>query len=158
MEKNPDVRFFYHGSATKDFTLDDLDITKEENGKKKNRKYAKLYLFGEEDRLDAIKNTVQENYIKDTDKGVVKITMQGDLKIFEKTPFTISSITKEELESLQKQGYDLVCGKMFKTEYLLLNKNKVIDLSFFPIDAEKVMEEEKNTYGDVPEEPSPMTM
>ena len=50
-------------------------------------------------------------------------------------PFTITRITPEQIQQLQQQGYDVIAGNMVgKTEYVLLNKDKVIDMKFQPIE------------------------
>ena len=92
-------------------------------------------MFGEKDKEEAIRYANQENNLNNTNnRGIVKIIMNNDLKIYEVLPFSITRITIEQIRELQKQGYDLISGRMLgKIEYVLLNKNKIIEIQFEPV-------------------------
>ena len=112
---------FYHGGVNSDFTISSIDIVrpaiKQQN---KNNSYVGFYMYGEENRDDAFR------YAEVGNKSVVKLNMKDDLKIYELPPFTITRITKEQIQRFQNLGYDFVCGKMLgKMEYVLLNKEKI---------------------------------
>lgn len=138
---------FYHGGAEPDFTLDKLDVLRSsQKQQNKNDSYAGFYMYGSEDRDLAFKYAEQENNIKKTTtKGVEKIVLDSNLKIYDMPPFSITRITKDQIKDLQSQGYDLIRGKMMsKTEYVLINKNKIKSMEFIPIDMRYQKTEQDN--------------
>lgn len=143
---SPQITTFYHGGVESDFTIDQLDLLRpSQKQQNKNGSYAGFYMYGEENYKDAIHYAEQENSIKNTtSKGVVKITMKGELKKYEIPSFSINRITQEQIMNLQQQGYDLIYGKVpgvngSKTEYVLLNKEKINSIEFIPL--QKKLEE-----------------
>lgn len=135
--QNQNTISFYHGGADSEFDISKLDVLrssqKQQNG---NSSYVGFYMYGEQNYEDAIKYAIQENEIKNTDKkGIVKITMPSDIKVYNVPPFTITRITQAKIQQLQEQGYDVIAGNMLgKTEYVLLNKDKIIDMQFQPLE------------------------
>ena len=134
-ETNLNQKIFYHGGIESNFSYDKLDLLRA--SEKQGSKYAGFYMYGEENLEGAMKYAQQENSLKKTNtKGVAKISLDDNLKIYEKTDFGgITRIKPEELKTLQEQGYDMISGKMMgKTEYVLLNKNKISSIEFMPLD------------------------
>jgi hypothetical protein len=128
-----DTITFYHGGASPNFTLDDLDILKlSEKQQNSSNSYAGFYMYSEKDKESAYHYAEQENQRKNTtNKGILEIKLDSNLKMFEVPPFSITRITKDTIESLQKQGYDIIFGKMLgKTEYVLINKDKVKSMEY----------------------------
>lgn len=127
---------FYHGGAEPSFTLEQLDVLRPSQKQQNQRgAYAGFYMYGEKDRDGAFHYSEQENVkTKTTTKGVEKITLDSNLKIYEMPPFSIVRITQDQIRTLQQQGYDLIAGKMMgKTEYVLLNKDKIKSMEFLPM-------------------------
>lgn len=127
---------FYHGGAEPTFTLEQLDLLRpSQKQQNANTSYAGFYMYGEKDRDGAFHYSEQENSIKGTNtKGVERIVLDSNLRIYEMPPFSITRITQEQIRSLQEQGYDLISGKMMsKTEYVLLNKEKIKSMEFLPM-------------------------
>lgn len=144
--KKDNIIYFYHGGVESDFDISQLDVLrKSQKQQKKTTDYAGFYMYGEQNYEDAVLYAIQENELKNTDtKGVVKISMPSDIKIYHVPPFTITRITKEQIEQLQQQGYDLIAGSMLgKTEYVLLNKDKIIDMQFQSLDIKREMKQEE---------------
>ena len=140
--KKQDTITFYHGGAEPDFDLNKLDVLRSsQKQQNSSNSYAGFYMYGEQNKEDAIKYARQENSLKNTNtKGVVAITMPSDIKIYTVPPFTITRITPEQIQQLQQKGYDVIAGNMVgKTEYVLLNKDKVIDMKFQPIELKQEM-------------------
>ena len=128
---------FYHGGVEPDFNLSQLDVLRSsQKQQNSNSSYAGFYMYGEQNHDDAVKYAIQENNLKHTTtKGVVKITMPRDIKIYNVPPFTITRITASQIQQLQQQGYDLIAGSMLgKMEYVLLNKEKIINMQFEPLE------------------------
>lgn len=128
---------FYHGGAEPTFNIEQLDVLRpSQKQQNANGSYAGFYMYSEKDREGAFHYSEQENSIKGTKtKGVVKLTLDSNLKIYEVPPFSITRLTQEQIVALQQQGYDLVCGKvMSKTEYVLLNKDKIKEMKFETMD------------------------
>lgn len=158
--KKENTMVFYHGGAEPNFSLEQLDVLRpSQKQQNANGSYAGFYMYSEKDRDGAFHYSEQENSIKGTDtKGVVKLTLDSNLRIYEVPPFSITRLTQEQIQSLQQQGYDLVAGKvMSKTEYVLLNKEKIKGMEFESMDMryansqeqpkqETVAEEQKDTY------------
>lgn len=133
IKSNEETVIFYHGGVEPDFNIQKLDIYKEaEKQQKAGRNYAGFYMYGEQNYEDAVRYALQENLSKNTStKGVLKITMSKDLKIFNVPSFSIVRIKIEQIKELQKQGYDLISGSMMgKIEYVLINKEKILDVEF----------------------------
>lgn len=137
----PDL-IFYHGGASSDFNIDSLDVTKpSEKQQNSSNSYAGFYMYDESNKTAAYDYAVQENNRKNrNDLGVVKISINPDLKIYDYNEhhsdmFGITRISQDMIKQLQEQGYDIIKGKVLsKTEYVLLNKNKITNLDFIPID------------------------
>ncbi len=140
------IKVFYHGGVKPNFDISKIDIyRKSEKQQNDNKSYVGFYMYGEDDLLKAQEYAIQENKLtKSSDRGVAKIEMKDDLRIYTLPPFTITRLTKEQLQDLKQQGYDLVCGKMLgKYEYVLLNKSKIINLEFKSLeDIETLSKEE----------------
>ena len=147
--KKNNTLVFYHGGVDPDFDIEKLDVlrtaTKQQKG---NNNYAGFYMFGEENYEDAVKYAIRENSSKNTiTKGVVKITMPSYIKIYNAQSFSITRITKEQIIELQKQGYDVIAGNMLgKTEYVLINKEKVMNMEFQKIDQKEIPLDDKPRY------------
>ena len=158
--KKENTVVFYHGGAEPNFSLEQLDVLRpSQKQQNANGSYAGFYMYSEKDRDGAYHYSEQENSIKGTDtKGVVKLTLDANLRIYEVPPFSITRLTQEQIQTLQQQGYDLVAGKvMSRTEYVLLNKDKIKGMEFESMDMrytnnqeqikeEVVAEEQKDTY------------
>lgn len=142
--KKKETIIFYHGGAEPDFDISKLDVLrKSQKQQTKSNNYAGFYMYGEQDYESAIKYAKQENSIKNTTtKGVVKITMSNDLKVYQVPPFSITRIPEEQIKQLQQQGYDIIAGRMLgKTEYVLLNKDKILNMEF-----QRLEEKKEETY------------
>jgi hypothetical protein len=113
---------FYHAGLEPNATLDDIDITRlAQRQQKKGREYAGFYMSP-----DLNEGSWALKYSKENPtKGLHEITLNKDAKGFVRES-SMERITKQEIEKLQKQGYDYIEGKnMFgQPEYVLLNKNK----------------------------------
>ena len=157
--KKENTVVFYHGGAEPNFSLEQLDVLRpSQKQQNANGSYAGFYMYSEKDRDGAFHYSEQENSIKGTDtKGVVKLTLDSNLRIYEVPPFSITRLTQEQIQALQQQGYDLVAGKvMSKTEYVLLNKEKIKGMEFESMNKryantqeqpkQEIVEEEKDTY------------
>lgn len=150
-EKNnlpkPDL-IFYHGGASSDFNIDKLDITKpSEKQQNTNNSYAGFYMYDETNAKDAYHYAEQENNRKHTnDLGIAKLSIDPNLKIYNYNEhhsdmFGITRLNQETIKQLQEQGYDLIKGKVLsKTEYVLLNKDKIKNIEFIPVE----MKQEEN--------------
>lgn len=133
---------FYHGGAVSDFNIDNLDITRpSEKQQNSNKSYAGFYMYDESNILDAYHYAEQENDRKHrNDLGVIKLYLDSNLKIYDynehhSNMFGITRMTKETIKNLQKEGYDIIRGRVLsKTEYILLNKDKVNNIEFIPIE------------------------
>lgn len=135
--KKENTVIFYHGGAEPDFSLEQLDVLRpSQKQQNANGSYAGFYMYNEADRDGAFYYSEQENFNKGTNtKGVVKLTLDSNLKTYEISGFNITRITQEQIRELQSQGYDLIAGKvMGKTEYVLLNKNKIKEMEFLSMD------------------------
>lgn len=140
----PDL-IFYHGGAEPTFSIDQLDVLrKSQKQQTQSNSYAGFYMYSEQDRDGAFNYAEQENRRKNTTtKGVVKIVLGGNVNTYQVPPFSITRITQDQLIQLQQQGYDLIAGKMLgKTEYVLLNKGKIKDMSFESMDKRYIDEKE----------------
>ena len=156
-QKNSTITF-YHGGVEPDFDIDKLDVLKTAVKQQKgNNDYSGFYMFGEENYEDAVKYAIRENSSKNTTtKGVVKITMPSDIRVYNVPSFSITRITKEQIQELKEQGYDVIAGNMLgKTEYVLLNKEKILNMEFQALKQEQVItvddepkyvEEKNDTY------------
>lgn len=152
---------FYHGGAEPDFDITKLDVLRtSEKQQKRNTDYAGFYMYGEQSYQDAIKYAQQENSLKNTStKGVVKITMPSDLKVYTVPPFSITRITKDQIRQLQQQGYDLIAGSMIgRTEYVLLNKDKIITMEFQKLENKKELNVEEKPQQQTIEEDTYVTL
>jgi hypothetical protein len=113
---------FYHAGLEPNATLDDIDITRlAQRQQKKGSEYAGFYMSP-----DLNEGSWALKYSKENPtKGLHEITLTKDAKGFVRES-SMERITKQEIEKLQKQGYDYIEGKnMFgQPEYVLLNKNK----------------------------------
>lgn len=144
---------FYHGGAEPDFDISKLDVLrgsqKQQNG---NNSYAGFYMYGEQNHDDAIKYAMEENSLKNTNtKGVVAITMPSDIRVYNVPPFTITRITPEQIQQLQQQGYDVIAGSMVgKTEYILLNKGKIINMQFQPLEVKQEIVRQETAQDYIP--------
>jgi len=130
-------KIFYHGGVESNFDISKIDIYRlAEKQQDESKSYVGFYMYGEKDFVGAIKYAIDENKLKNTkNKGVVKIEMKDDVSIFSLPPLTISRLTKDQLQDLKKQGYDLIEGKMEeRDEYVLLNKTKIINLKFMSLE------------------------
>lgn len=131
--KKNDTLVFYHGGAEPDFTIEKLDVLKSsEKQQNSSNNYAGFYMYSEKDKDSAYHYAEQENTRKQTNsKGVMKVFVDSNLKIYEVPPFSITRITKDQIEALQQQGYDMIAGTMLgKTEYVLINKSKIQSMEF----------------------------
>jgi hypothetical protein len=138
---NKDTINFYHGGVTLDFTKDDIDVFRLATKQgKHNRNYAGFYMFGEELKNKAYHYAEQTNLANNTtDKGVIKIELDPNLNIktFDRL-FEIDRLTQEQLLNYQNEGYDLIKGKSIEGyQYVLLNKDKIENVSFEPINREQ---------------------
>ena len=100
-------------------------------------------MYSEQNHEDAIQHAIRENGLKNTNtKGVIKISMPSDIKIYT----SVTRVTKEQIEQLKQQGYDVIAGRMLgKTEYVLLNKDKILDIQFQPLEIkQKIIQEESS--------------
>lgn len=127
-------KVFYHGGVDSQFSIDDIDIyrvaTKQNH---KNKKYAGFYMFDEEKRDKAFHYAEQtNNKLNVKDRGVIKLILEGDLKIYNKEGlFSIDRIYLEELKEYLSLGYDLISGKSYEgIQYVLLNKDKIKYIEF----------------------------
>ncbi len=139
---------FYHGGAEPSFTLDELDVLrKSQKQQNQNNSYVGFYMYGKDDRESAFNYAEQENQRNNTTtKGVLKLILDGNVNIFQMPSFSITRITKEQIIELQQQGYDLIRGKMLgKTEYVLINKDKIKNMSFESMDKRYVNEKSNNS-------------
>ena len=146
---------FYHGGAEPDFDISKLDVLRSsQKQQNSSNSYAGFYMYGEQNKEDAMKYARQENALKNTTtKGVVAITMPSDIKIYTVPPFTITRITPEQIQQLQQQGYDVIAGNMVgKTEYVLLNKDKIIDMKFQPIELKQEIEQQNAITQSTPQQ------
>ncbi len=143
---NKETINFYHGGVTSDFTKDDIDVYRLATKQgKHNRNYAGFYMFGEELKDKAFHYAEQTNSINNTrDKGVIKLELDSDLNI--KTLdrlFEIDRLTQEQLLNYSHEGYDLIKGKSIEGyQYVLLNKDKIENASFQPINREQEHQKE----------------
>lgn len=143
--KKQETITFYHGGVEPDFDVSKLDVLRSsQKQQNNNNSYVGFYMYGEQNYNDAIKYAMQENHLKNTNtKGVIAITMPSNIKIYNVPPFTISRITLEQIQQLRQQGYDVIAGSMVgKTEYVLLNKDKIINMQFQSIDIKNKITEE----------------
>ncbi len=136
-------RSFYHGGVNSDFTINSIDIVrpaiKQQN---KNNSYIGFYVFGEENRDAAFR------YAEVGNKNVVKLNMNDDLRIYELPPFTITRITKEQIQRFQDLGYDMICGKMLgKMEYVLLAKDKIESMEIIPFNERYKLDNDEISMG-----------
>lgn len=146
-----DYLIFYHGGATSDFNIDKLDILKpSEKQQNSSSSYAGFYMFDENNKISAYDYAVQENIRKQTtDKGILKIIIDSNLKVYDYNEhnsdmFGMTRLRQDLIKQLQEQGYDIIKGKVLsKTEYVLLNKNKIKNIEFIPIEMEYVNETKK---------------
>lgn len=113
---------FYHGGLDPKATLDDIDILKlAQRQQRKGREYAGFYMSP-----DLNEGSWALKYSKESPtRGLHEITLPKDAKGFVRES-GMERITKQEIEKLQKQGYDYIEGKNIfgQSEYVLLNKNK----------------------------------
>ena len=156
-QKNSTITF-YHGGVEPDFDIDKLDVLKTAvKQQNENNDYSGFYMFGEENYEDAVKYAIRENSSKKTTtKGVVKITMPSDIRVYTVPSGSITRITKEQIQELRRQGYDVIAGNMLgKMEYVLLNKEKILNMEFQALKQEQVIavdnepnhvEEKNDTY------------
>lgn len=159
--KKQETITFYHGGAEPDFDITKLDVLRSsQKQQNSSNSYAGFYMYGEQNHDDAIKYAQQENSLKNTStKGVVKITMPSDLKVYTVPPFSITRITKDQIRQLQQQGYDLIAGSMLgKTEYVLLNKDKIINMEFQTVDMKNELAKETTTIPTEKEEETYVTL
>lgn len=134
---------FYHGGAEPSFTLDELEVLrKSQKQQNKNNSYVGFYMYGKQDRESAFNYAEYENKRNNTTiKGVLKLILDSNVNVFQMPPFSITRITKEQILELQQRGYDLIAGKMLgKTEYVLINKDKIKHISFESMDMRYVNE------------------
>jgi len=89
---------FYHGGAEPDFTFEQLDVLRpSQKQQNQNGAYAGFYMYSEKDREGAFHYSEQENNIKHTNtKGVEKIVLDSNLKIYELPPFSITRLIQEQ--------------------------------------------------------------
>ncbi len=152
---------FYHGGVEPDFDISQLDVLRSSQKQQKGTSdYAGFYMYSEQNHEDAIKYAIQENGLKNTDtKGVIKISMPSDIKVYTVPPFTITRITKEQIERLQQHGYDVIAGSMLgKTEYILLNKGKILDMQFQPLEIKQEITQEETIQNEKHEEETYVTL
>ena len=129
---------FYHGGATKDFQVRDIDVYK--RGSKQSKRetdYVGFYMFGEENVEKAYHYAEQMNYQNNTSRyGVAQIEMPDSLNVFKFDNFaSIDRISKEQMRTMISQGYDVAVGRSVDgLEYVLLNPNRIISLT---VDKEK---------------------
>lgn len=63
--------------------------------------------------------------------------MPIDIDVYMLPPFTIMRITLEQLKQFKELGYDVIADRMLgKIEYVLVNKDKIIDMQFIPVEME----------------------
>lgn len=127
-------KFFYHGGALPNYDISSIDVLrlsiKQQN---KNNSYVGFYMY---DALNyAIEFAYKENERTNTTlKGVLVLELEDDLKVVEVKPMAITRIRKEDIIELANNGYDLIKGKVLnKIEYVLINKDKVKNTMFMPI-------------------------
>lgn len=133
---------FYHGGASSDFNITKLDVTRlSEKQQNSSNNYAGFYMYDESNKVAAYNYAEQENNRKHRDDlGVIKIYLDPNLKIYDYDEhhadmLGITRIKQDMIKELMEQGYDLIKGKMLsKTEYILLNKNKIQNMEFVPIE------------------------
>ena len=133
---------FYHGGALPNISLDDIDVFRKSI--KQGGNYAGFYMFGPDDFAKAERYANQANdMFKTTNRGVAEIKIDLTAKMcFIDRVGQIDRLTKEDIDYYRCQGYDILKGRSYlDTEYVLLNKNKVVDVIFH--DLEKIDEEEK---------------
>lgn len=133
---------FYHGGVEPDFNINSLDVfRRSEKQQNSNNSYVGFYMYDENNYDSAEKYAKQENKLKKTNiKGVVSITMPIDINVYMLPPFTITRITLEQLKHFKELGYDVIAGRMLgKIEYVLVNKDKIIDMQFIPIEMENIV-------------------
>lgn len=128
---------FYHGGVESDFTKEQIDVyRKSEKQQNRNNSYVGFYMYGEENFDDAVNYANQENERKNTTtKGVVKVTMPSNVRIFPiPDAFSITRMTAEKINILRQMNFDIAAGSVLgKVEYVLLNKDLVLDVEFIPI-------------------------
>jgi len=137
----PDL-IFYHGGASSDFNIDKLDVTRlSEKQQNNSNSYAGFYMYDENNKTGAYHYAEQENNRKHTnDLGVVKLYIDPNLKIYDYNEhhsdmFGITRLSQNTIKELMEQGYDLIKGKVLsKTEYVLLNKDKIKNIEFIPVE------------------------
>lgn len=139
--KKQETLSFYHGGVTSDFSIDNLDVLR--LASKQGSNYASFYMFGEEIKDRAFHYAEQTNSINHTnDRGVVKIELNLDVRI--QTLDRVGQIDRlrpEELQSYIAQGYDLLQGKSFDgMQYVLLNKNKIVNMQFQQLEQRQELE------------------
>lgn len=127
-------KVFYHGGVNPNFSIDDIDLyrvgTKQN---RKNRNNAGFYMFDEEKRDKAFYYADQTNKLLNVnDRGVIKITLEGELRIYTKEVLaSIDRVAQEELKKYIDLGYDLISGKSYDgMQYILLNKEKIKSIEF----------------------------
>ncbi len=119
------------------------NIPFEEKQQNSSNSYAGFYMYDESNVLDAYHYAEQENNRKNrNDLGIIKIYLNPNLKIYDYNEhhsdmFGITRLNQDTIKNLQEQGYDLIKGKVLsKTEYILLNKDKITNMEFIPIEIE----------------------
>lgn len=123
---------FYHGGATKDFTLDSIDIYRPSIKQGKN--YAGFYMFGEDKRDKSFNYAEMANSrLGINEAGVIKIEVDVKANIYQIQGGIgkIDRLKKEELEFYKNQGIDIITGKSFDgQQYVLLNKDVIKSIDF----------------------------
>lgn len=125
---------FYHGGLEENFDFNNLDpfrLAQKQNKKGKN--YAGFYMYSELNKDGAVHYAKQQNDLDNTNnKGIYKIEIDPNARVLELEQGSILRLTQEELEYYQSLGYDLIAGKNYlgKTEYVLLNKDAIINTEF----------------------------
>ncbi len=122
-----DFLTFYHGGAPVDFNVSAIDIfypaIKQQN---KAGHYVGFYMFGEDGKDEATRYAFNQ---KEAMKNLLTIRMKKDVQIVKLPPFSITRITREQIEKFREDGYDLIAGSSVgKMEYVLINKDKIIDM------------------------------
>ncbi len=122
-----DFLTFYHGGASADFSVSVIDIFYPAiKQQKKAGRYVGFYMFDENNKDDAIHYALNQ---KEETRHLLTIRMKKDVRIAKLPPFSITRITREQIEKFRQEGYDLIAGSMIgKMEYVLINKDKIIDM------------------------------
>lgn len=114
------TKTFYHGGLDDATSLKNLDLFKTAvKQNKKGRDYSGFYMYDESQKLGA------QKYANSTTGNLHEIKISRFSKT--KTLPNIERLSKTDLQKYTDEGYDMIKGTDVRgrTEYVLLNKNKV---------------------------------